>query len=419
MEFVKNRKGGDLLVHDGFTYRRDGHNGGKTYWVCSKYDTEYCRGRCISQDGLVTVTNKSHNHTVNPAEVEVRRRLAQMKAQALTTQDLPCQIITQTVTNASRSVAASLPSTALMTRTINKTRKANARAPANPTCLSDLHIPDTYTVTTSGEEFLLSNTGEADRILIFSTTANLRCLENSTQWHADGTFKSAPGIFTQLYTIHCVRNGSTFPCVFALLPNKAERTYDRLLENVKTLADERGINLNPEEIMSDFEVGFMNAFKRKFPRAQQKGCFFHFSQCLWRKIQQHSDIAHQYKTDDDFALNLRQLPALAFVPAPKLLDSFEKLMQTPFFVENENLLIPFTDYFEDVWVGRPQRSGRRPAMFAHDIWNTFESTSNGMRSRQLFKFYSHAMSLNLCNIVSTCIFLNRNCEDKQQRGGLE
>ena len=383
MEFVQNRKGGRLLVHGGFTYRKDSQHRDTTYWVCSKNDTEHCRGRCKTQDGVITVTNKEHNHVVNPSELEIRKRLALMKSQATATQNLPSQIIVQVVANASRSVAANLPSTALMSRTINKTRKTNALAPANPTSRADLHIPEAYTVTTAGEEFLLANIGQTDKILIFSTTSNLRCLGESELWHADGTFKTAPNIFTQLYTIHCVKNNITFPCIFALLPNKTEATYGRLLENVKRLALERGINLNPREIMSDFELGFINACKRQFPTTQSRGCFFHFSQCLWRKIQQHADIAEKYKADDDFALNLRQIPALAFVPVTKLVESFGDLMQTPFFAANENLLIPFTDYFEDVWIGRPGRVSRRPVMFMHEIWNSFSSTSNGTFFSQL------------------------------------
>ena len=129
--------------------------------------------------------------------------------------------------------------------------------------------------------------------------------------------------------------------------------------------------------MADFEIGFINASKRHFPDAQQKGCFFHFSQCLWRKVQDNTEIAQKYK-DDEFALNLRQVPALAFVPAHTVITSFETLMGSDFFTDNEQLLMPFVDYFGDVWIGRPKRGGgRRQPLFAHGIWNTFNSTTDG------------------------------------------
>lgn len=39
------------------------------------------------------------------------------------------------------------------------------------------------------------------RILIFATTENLRYLARSSTWSVDGTFKTAPTIFFQLFAI--------------------------------------------------------------------------------------------------------------------------------------------------------------------------------------------------------------------------
>jgi len=38
--------------------------------------------------------------------------------------------------------------------------------------------------------------------------------------------------------------------------------------------------------MSDFEEAIIQAFKKVFPGSQQKGCFFHFVQCILRKAKQ-------------------------------------------------------------------------------------------------------------------------------------
>ena len=44
-----------------------------------------------------------------------------------------------------------------------------------------------------------------DKILIFTTVANINYLNQSFIWIMDGTFKTVPIIFKQLYTIHgCV-----------------------------------------------------------------------------------------------------------------------------------------------------------------------------------------------------------------------
>jgi hypothetical protein len=128
--------------------------------------------------------------------------------------------------------------------------------------------------------------------------------------------------------------------------------------------------------MTDFEPALFGAFAEIYEGIRSRGCFFHFGQCLWRKIQQNPDLQKKY-TDDkdpDFSLKLRQLMALAFVPEADVIDKFEELMASPFFIENEDLLRPFTDYFEDTWIGRLSRRGRRPPEFSLALWNQYLGT---------------------------------------------
>ena len=128
--------------------------------------------------------------------------------------------------------------------------------------------------------------------------------------------------------------------------------------------------LEPKSILTDFKFGCINAFNNVFPNAEKRGCYFHFSQCIWKKIQKCPDILEKYKVAE-FALHLRQLAALAFVPIPDVVSSFDTLMDTPFFQENDALLRPLLDYFEDTWIGRPRRRGRRKPIFEHGQWNCF------------------------------------------------
>ena len=55
---------------------------------------------------------------------------------------------------------------------------------------------------------------------------------------------------------------------------------------IKKLKQASNKPLQPEKILSDFEVGAMKAFEEEFPGVETKGCNFHMAQCVWRKIQQ-------------------------------------------------------------------------------------------------------------------------------------
>jgi hypothetical protein len=59
-----------------------------------------------------------------------------------------------------------------------------------------------------------------DRILIFGRLKSLDILERSKIWFCDGTFKTAPPLFAQVYVILVKDIGGVHPLIYALLPNK-------------------------------------------------------------------------------------------------------------------------------------------------------------------------------------------------------
>lgn len=94
-------------------------------------------------------------------------------------------------------------------------------------------------------------------MFIFGTTQYLSVLWQCKVWLVDGTFDTAPLLFTQIYSIHGLRNGDTAPhhLLFALLPSKFEAMYLQLLCELKCLKQ----NLKPEVVLMDFKKAAMNA----------------------------------------------------------------------------------------------------------------------------------------------------------------
>jgi hypothetical protein len=77
--------------------------------------------------------------------------------------------------------------------------------------------------------------------------------------------------------------------------------------------------------MTDFERAAINAFTSSFPSSNQRGCFFLFSQCIWRRIQTQEcyEIHQQYIKDPNFALQIKMLAALAFIPPNDVIKVFD------------------------------------------------------------------------------------------------
>jgi hypothetical protein len=104
----------------------------------------------------------------------------------------------------------------------------------------------------------------------------------------DGTFKTAPLLFSQLYSIHCEVGGINsriLPIVWALITSKSENCYIASFEELRRLALIEGFVLRLNFVLTDFERAAMNAMTQVFPEAQSKAYHLHLSQIIYRKIE--------------------------------------------------------------------------------------------------------------------------------------
>ena len=135
------------------------------------------------------------------------------------------------------------------------------------------------------------------------------------------------------------------------MTEKTELTYKRMLRKLLEIQPA----LNPSYLMLDFERAAINAFEEEF-LAVLSGCFFHFSQNIYRKIQSLG-LTNQYMEDPGFALYMRLLPSLAFVSENEVCDCFLILMG-----EFPQDALEVADYFETTYLGRrlPDQTRRTP-----------------------------------------------------------
>ena len=229
-----------------------------------------------------------------------------------------------------------------MLRVIERQRNGETLNPSN---IKEVAIPVQLQVTEKGDQILAYDCGpdEEDRVLIFATETNLDILETSQEWHADGTFKVFPQLFYQIYSDHAVYNEHTVPLVFMLLTCKSAAVYEKAFRALKELNPD----LSPKRVITDFELAAINSFRKIFPRTEVKGCFFHFAQAIWRKIQDLG-LAGLYKENDDIRKVVKCLVALALIPSEYVHLAFCKILET---LPPDTPLMPFLEYYENTWLG--------------------------------------------------------------------
>ena len=83
--------------------------------------------------------------------------------------------------------------------------------PENPREV-DFAIPPQYRLTDDDKDFLIldETSEETGRILIFSSAEQLKIMSKSEVLHMDGTFKTCPQMFSQLYIIIAKHRRNTF-----------------------------------------------------------------------------------------------------------------------------------------------------------------------------------------------------------------
>lgn len=368
MEKTVSQKGKELLLRDGQCYRKARTNAdGSISWRCVN---PTCSGRLkVFRDNVVNIITE-HNHAPNPEKCLATKCVAEMKIRAANCVENPRQIIQHCTNGVALEASVYLPTYTASQRTIERVRKRTNQLYPNPATVADINIPVALQNTSRNMNFVLwdSGAGDPNRIFMFGTEGNLDILQQNRHWFVDGTFKVAPELFMQVFTIHALIENTCMPLVYVLLQDKSEITYVRVFEKLLELK----LGLNPASIMSDFEKAIQNAAARVFNGVEIVGCLFHLGQSLWRKVQQ-CGLTEEYQNNENVRQHTKMLLSLSFVPVDDVIMAFEELAENC-----PNSLDPIINYWEDNYIGRIRRNRRASPRFAIAIWNVYSRVENGL-----------------------------------------
>ncbi|CAF4388334.1 unnamed protein product, partial [Rotaria sp. Silwood2] len=269
---------------------------------------------------------QQHTHLSSPEHVQVRKLRKRVKDRVTQENIAIGRIYDDELARSQLSQTALVvaPTAEEAKSAMNRIRRQ--LTPVLPECCN-FEIPAPYSETISGCRFLLSDINmNKKRIVLFATDQQLQLLFKAKHVLMDGTFDSAPPYFSQVYTLHAIKHGKTFPCVIGLLTGKTSSIYERMFDELTFDANRLNMFFEPERITSDFEKSLIKAVSNKFSSTYHSGCYFHFSQCIYRKIQSLG-LSTLYRDDEDVRSTCRQLMALPFLPMEEIEFAFEELME--------------------------------------------------------------------------------------------
>jgi len=80
----------------------------------------------------------------------------------------------------------------------------------------------------------------------------------------------------------------------------------------------------------------------------------------------------------------------------KVANAFEELLNSLYFVDNEEVLQPIIDYFEETWIGRTVRRRRKNPMFPLEMWNCYNDVVMDFpRTTNAVEGWHHAFNTSL------------------------
>ena len=357
-----------IITTDGYAYVKKlnlANDGWESFECERRRNFDGCKGK-IKVNGNQFLVTHPHHHAPNPARNDVLKIRTSIKRRAQTTLDGTQAVVGDALAGIAPAVAAQLPAVKTLRRSTQRNRNAgNNNAVAVPQTRAALPqpLPAEYTTTNAGAPFLRWDSGDQDRILLFGSQPKLDALQHNTNWFMDGTFDSVPLIYTQLVTLHALVDGTSIPCVYALLPDKTQATYTRMLRELTNIP---GTNFQPQTVLIDFELAEKNALEAVFPGVTVKGCFFHFSQNIWRKVQANG-LQGRYQQEPAIAEQVGKIAALAFVPEADVQRYFNVLSQN---VDQD--LDVIMDYIEEYYLGVFRRGRFRRPRFPITWWGVYD-----------------------------------------------
>ncbi|KAL0902469.1 hypothetical protein ABMA27_000327 [Loxostege sticticalis] len=223
IEFITTRRGGMALLYSGRKYHRNKfYSNGNTFWLCY-YNNNGCTGSVTLNVRNEIVKEKLHKENCQQdfGKNKVLKELH--KSKEITS----CSF--ESVKKEYDTMVFKLENDG-----INLVRK----------------IPKFASIINGSFYFAKKNAR--------------KFINNFKHLFGDGTFKSCPKPFRQLYTLHGYNEetGTIVPLIFFF------------------------INWEPEKMTVDYEIAVMKAIRGVFPATVTKGCYFHFNNSLFRKAKQ-------------------------------------------------------------------------------------------------------------------------------------
>uniref|UniRef100_A0AAV2J7G9 MULE transposase domain-containing protein n=1 Tax=Knipowitschia caucasica TaxID=637954 RepID=A0AAV2J7G9_KNICA len=370
-KLIHGDRGGHILAINGHRYHRHRATGEAIHWRCWR---KTCRARVRTnifnpEDPAIHIIFwEDHGH--GPVDHMIERATFREKMRS-SIDDQPTtpvrRVYDAAVSSVSRQGGGDRPpridAFSSFRTILNRAR--SKRMPEIPRGVEEVEIQGPWAETWQQEEYLLHKDNDWE-IAIFATKENLRALSQCRKIYMDGTFKSCPGPYSQIFTILGQYRGWVIPLVTCMMGHRQVGHYRAVLKaialHVRQISHRRW---RPQKVVCDFEIALITALQSELPQVSIQGCYFHFTQSLWRRVQELG-LVRAYRENLSLRKCIRKLMALGYLPRPLVRLNFNSLrrsQRTIRLIDRNPSLLDFFGYVQNTYIG---------GFFPVPLWNVFD-----------------------------------------------
>jgi hypothetical protein len=136
--------------------------------------------------------------------------------------------------------------------------------------------------------------------------------------------------------------------------------------------------LNPNTFFIDYEVALQNAARTSFPGITIKGCCFHYTQCIWRKVQA-TRLVTNYKDEPEIHPLIHRAAVLTLVSQAAIEEVWYHALEVLENSDSTTSTTTFTDYFTTHWVETNRHIWNHYQTVRPRTTNNIERWHNGIK----------------------------------------
>ena len=222
--FTKSkRRGGQNLIVENFLFKKNKTTPNSVYFKCV---VTTCTSKLSMNGNLTEIQNRPTPHNHDSQEKKLRKKNLDGKFLESVSRS-PATPLRQSYNENLQEMDKKClpPQYDKIRRGLNY--KRSQCMPPPPKNLREISIPETWRLTKNNQNFLLH---QEEGILIFATKHGLEFLVRSKNVLSDGTYKTAPAPFSQIYTIFRTAGSNDewkIPVVWALLGSKSQEISEK------------------------------------------------------------------------------------------------------------------------------------------------------------------------------------------------